>query len=378
MVAIMKVGMSEKQADSTQQVLHPASSAFYAKVKAIRTKYITDECGIPVLDFLNEEIELHNPLNLIVSTTSHFNILNQIMLFDNIVNLKRINDIRFINKFFESVNERLLINGVLIGRMETKNLRKKRILKKYPAGFNYLYYSLDFVVKRIFPKLPFIKRIYFFLTRGNNRVLSRAEVLGRLAACGFELKEEKYIGNNLFIVARKVKKPIYPEEPTYGALIKLKRIGKNGNVFNVYKLRTMHPFSEFLQEYIYQTNNLDTDGKFKDDFRISTLGKFFRKFWLDELPMLINFFKGEMKLVGVRPISSHYFSLYPVELREKRIKYKPGLLPPYYADMPQTLDEIVASELNYLEQYEKNRFLTDLKYFRKIFINIVFRKARSK
>ena len=45
--------------------------------------------------------------------------------------------------------------------------------------------------------------------------------------------------------------------------------------------------------------------------------------------MLINFFKGDMKLVGVRPLSKQYFELYKKEVRERRIKYKPGLIPPF-------------------------------------------------
>nr|HPL94987.1 sugar transferase [Paludibacteraceae bacterium] len=103
------------------------------------------------------------------------------------------------------------------------------------------------------------------------------------------------------------------------------------------------------------------------------------RFWIDELPMILNFLKGDMKLVGVRPISQHYFSLYSKELQEKRIKFKPGLLPPFYADMPKTLEEIEASEMRYLQMCEKKGVLiTDIIYFWKIFVNIVFKKARSK
>jgi lipopolysaccharide/colanic/teichoic acid biosynthesis glycosyltransferase len=103
-----------------------------------------------------------------------------------------------------------------------------------------------------------------------------------------------------------------------------------------------------------------------------------RKFWIDELPMLFNLIKGDLKLVGVRPLSKQYFNLYSRELKEKRIRYKPGLIPPFYADMPKTLKEIMASELKYLDEYEKHPILTDVKYIWKVFWNIVFRKARSK
>ena len=85
-----------------------------------------------------------------------------------------------------------------------------------------------------------------------------------------------------------------------------------------------------------------------------------------------------MKLVGVRPLSSQYFNLYSKELQEKRIKFKPGLLPPYYADMPRTLEEIQESEMNYLLACEKKGvFLTDARYFWMILKNILFHQARS-
>jgi len=157
----------------------------------------------------------------------------------------------------------------------------------------------------------------------------------------------------------------------------MKRIGKNGKLIYVYKFRTMYPFSEYLQAYVFQHNHLTEGGKFKNDFRVSTTGRILRRFWLDELPMLINFFKGEMKIVGVRPLSQHFYSLYPKDMQIKRIKYKPGLLPPYYADMPKSFDEIIDSERKYLDQYEKGRIFTDIKYFFKAFWNIFIKKARS-
>ena len=86
-----------------------------------------------------------------------------------------------------------------------------------------------------------------------------------------------------------------------------------------------------------------------------------------------------MKLVGVRPLSKHYFSLYSKELQLKRTRFKPGLLPPFYADMPKTLDEIQASEMKYLNDCEtKGVFITDFKYFWKILVNIVFKHVHSK
>jgi lipopolysaccharide/colanic/teichoic acid biosynthesis glycosyltransferase len=93
--------------------------------------------------------------------------------------------------------------------------------------------------------------------------------------------------------------------------------------------------------------------------------------------MVWNFIKGNMKIVGVRPLSRHYFSLYSEELQELRTKVKPGLIPPFYVDNPVTLEEIMESEKKYLNAYLKKPLRTDIKYFWKAFYNIVFKKARS-
>jgi len=246
------------------------------------------------------------------------------------------------------------------------------------VGFNYLYYALDFLVKRVFPKFTLTKSIYFILTHGENRVLSKAEAFGRLYSCGFEILDEKVVDKSFYFIAIKVKEPLFPKNPSYGPLVALERIGKGGKIFKVFKMRTMHPFAEYLQDYIYKRAGLQEGGKFKDDFRVTTLGKIMRTFWLDELPMLINLLKGDLKIFGVRPLSKQYFRLYTMELQRLRILSKPGLIPPFYVDYPKTLDDIITSELTYLKAYYKHPLLTDWRYFWKAIYNIVFRKYRSK
>ncbi|MGM0651095.1 MAG: sugar transferase [Bacteroidota bacterium] len=346
--------------------------------QSTREKLVLDECGVAATYYIKNFVDYTNPQNLIVSTTSRFNIVNNDLSgYQAIVNIQRINNIRRINKFFEAANEMLHYDGLFIGAVETYKLRKKRILKKYPAGFNWMFYTLDFIIKRIFPKMKPTQKLYFLLTRGHNRVLSMAESYGRLYSCGFELHDSKIIDGMLYFVARKKGKPAFDYNPTYGPLVKLNRIGKGGKIIKVYKMRTMHAYSEYLQEYIYDNNNLKEGGKFHNDFRITTLGKIMRTCWLDELPMLINWFRGDMKLFGVRPLSKHYFNLYDKDLQEKRIQHRPGLVPPYYADLPHTLEEIQNSERRYLEAYEKAPFRTDWVYFWKAFRNILLKKARS-
>ena len=342
---------------------------------------IIEESGNEVADWITSQVDITDLKTLLVATETRFNIDNQPdKHFSTIVNLRRINDIQRINKFFESANAKLPIDGIFIGCGETYTLRKERILKKYPPGLNYIQYTFDFLLKRVCPKIKLTRKIYFLVSRGKNRLMSRTETLGRLYSCGFEVMEEKSINHLLYWKAKKIKEPAFDYNPTYGILIRLRRIGKHGKEFNVYKMRTMHAYSEYVQSYIYDNNNLDDSGKFKDDYRVTTLGRILRKFWLDELPMFINLLKGNMKLVGVRPLSKHFFNLYCPELQQLRIQYKPGLIPPYYAQYPtpKSLDEVQANEKKYLLEYAQHPFGTDLKYFFWALYNILVKKARSK
>lgn len=342
-------------------------------------KDIIEECDESAYDYITQQIDLLNPRNLVMSTTTRFNILYQPDNYlEGIVNLKRVNDMRYINKFFEAVNAKLPEGGHFIGCAETKNLRKKRILKKYPPGLNWIYYFFDYIIKRVLPKFNLTKNIYFFLTRGQNRVLTRAEILGRLYSCGFTIKKEEFVNGRYFFNVVKNGEPLYPENPTYGAFVRLPRVGKDGKIIRVYKMRTMHPYAEYLQKYVYQKYDLQDGGKFRNDFRISSAGRIMRTLWIDELPMLLNLIRGDLKLVGVRPISEHYFTLYSKEHQERRIKYKPGLVPPFYADLPKTLEDIEDSEKAYLDAYDENPFITNWIYFWRATYNIIFKNARSR
>ncbi len=297
--------------------------------------------------------------------------------YAGIANAHLINDIPRLNKFFESVNKNLSIGQYLLVCVQTKEARKRKLFKGYPRILSSVIYGIDFILSRVLPKISFTKAFYFKVTKGKGRVLSLTECLGRLVSCGFEIVNHKEVGYLTYIISQKTTVPEFNMKPTYGALVKLNRIGKDGEFFEVYKFRTMHPYSEYLQGYVYKHNKLQDGGKFKDDFRITSWGRLFRKLWIDELPMFINFFKGEMKLFGVRPLSQHYFNLYPVELQELRKKVKPGLIPPFYSDLPSTLDEIVESEINYIYKYLDKPIRTDIKYLLKALNNIVIKRARS-
>ncbi len=340
---------------------------------------VEEECGPGIYAFMKRQLDEDCTKTLFLSTGSRFNVeMQPDNYYRAIVNMKRVNDIRFINKFFESVNRKLPEGGLFIGCAETKELRKKRILKKYPPVLNMIYYFFDYLLKRVFPKFILTRKIYFLVTRGNNRVLSRAELLGRLYSCGFSVSDEEFVNGLYCYCVKKNGVPSYDLDPTYGVFVKLQRVGKEGNMIRVYKLRTMHPYAEYLQKYIYENNNLDNGGKYKNDFRVTSMGKLLRALWIDELPMIFNLLKGEVKLVGVRPLSMQYFRLYNKGLQERRLRYKPGLIPPFYADMPDTIEEIQDSEKRYLDAYDKNPWQTDIRYLGRAAFNIIFNKARSR
>ena len=342
-------------------------------------KAIENECGPEmtqaILKMTGSKLTDHTA---VLSTTTIFNI-NSLTHdnYDYIINLHKINDIKRLDDFIDAVNKKLAFKGYFFCCVETKDQRKKRILRKFPPLINYIYYTFDFIIKRILPKLKWTRKLYFLLTRGENAVISRAEALGRLSRAGFRIKQESFIGNLLCIEARKYNDPLPGNDNIYGPLIALPRVGKNGKMIKVYKLRTMHPYSEYIQDYVYKLYDLQDGGKFKHDFRITSWGAVCRKIWLDELPMFINFFRGDMKLFGVRPLSKHYFELYKPEVQQRRIQYKPGLIPPFYADMPSDLEAIQASELKYLDSYDRHPVATDIRYFFKSMWNIAFHKARS-
>lgn len=91
-----------------------------------------------------------------------------------------------------------------------------------------------------------------------------------------------------------------------------RRPGKNGNIFKIIKFKTMN-------------DKKDATGKLlADEIRLTSLGKFIRKTSLDELPQLLNVIKGDMSLVGPRPLLPEYLHLYTPE-QARRHDVKPGI-----------------------------------------------------
>ena len=333
-------------------------------------------------DFIWENIkeENYNYENItILNTSSTINVelLNDLSK-DLLINTHPLNDFRRINEYLLSSYSKLKTGRFLIGSFTPLENMKKNLRSKMPHFLYFIILPFYFMFHRVFPKLAITKQIYFILTNGKNRVVSKAEILGRLSFCGYELIDDTNYEDRIYFICKKKKTISNEKFPSYGPIVKLKRVGYLGELVYIYKLRTMYPYSEFIQGDIYEKNRLDASGKMKDDYRITSWGKILRKYFIDEFPQIFNWIRGDINLIGIRALSEHYFSLYPKSLQSKRVKFKPGLIPPYYADLPRTFDEIIKSEIKYLNKKEEKPFTTDLKYFLKSIFNIFFIGARSK
>lgn len=97
-----------------------------------------------------------------------------------------------------------------------------------------------------------------------------------------------------------------------GAFFFQERPGKNGKIFKVIKFKTM-------------TDERDAEGKLlPDNLRLTKVGKFVRSTSIDELPQLINVLKGDMALIGPRPLVPRYLPLYSPE-QARRHEVRPGI-----------------------------------------------------
>lgn len=107
------------------------------------------------------------------------------------------------------------------------------------------------------------------------------------------------------------------------------RVGRGGQLFRCYKLRTMVPNAADILEALLRDDpearvEYERHCKLKDDPRITPIGKILRKTSLDELPQLVNVIKGDMALVGPRPVVPHELTRYG-EAADLLLSVRPGL-----------------------------------------------------
>ncbi|MBQ8289211.1 MAG: sugar transferase [Clostridia bacterium] len=118
--------------------------------------------------------------------------------------------------------------------------------------------------------------------------------------------------------------PLLIESP--GPLIfSQKRVGKNGRVFKIYKLRSMYRDAEARKAELMEKNQMSGHMfKMKDDPRITKVGKFIRRTSIDELPQFWNILRGDMSFVGTRPPTVEEYEQYDSH-HKRRLSLKPGL-----------------------------------------------------
>ena len=103
------------------------------------------------------------------------------------------------------------------------------------------------------------------------------------------------------------------------------RVGKNGRQFKFYKFRSMNVNAEEQKKELMAQNEMDGHMfKMANDPRIFPIGKFMRKYSIDELPQFWNILKGDMSLVGTRPPTVEEFENYDLK-HKARLGIKPGL-----------------------------------------------------
>jgi lipopolysaccharide/colanic/teichoic acid biosynthesis glycosyltransferase len=143
------------------------------------------------------------------------------------------------------------------------------------------------------------------------------------------------------------------------ALFRQERIGKDKSRFSLYKFRTMRPDAsdEPHRKYVramIASNQTSQNGdlyKLSVDDRITTIGRYLRSTSLDEIPQLFNVLRGEMSLVGPRPVIGYEAELFP-EYYNSRFSVKPGLTGLWQVSgrNQRTYHEMVLFDLEYAER----------------------------
>jgi len=135
-----------------------------------------------------------------------------------------------------------------------------------------------------------------------------------------------------------------------------RRIGRDGEVFGCLKFRTMVPGADAVLEELLARDpaartEWDTTQKLRDDPRVTPLGRFLRTFSLDELPQLMNVLKGEMSLVGPRPVTQAEAARFGAEVAFYH-EVKPGITGLWQVSGRNELDYAERTKLN--SWYAKN------------------------
>ena len=153
------------------------------------------------------------------------------------------------------------------------------------------------------------------------------------------------------------------------------RIGKEGKIIKIYKFRSMVQNAEELIKKFTpeQMKEYKENYKLADDPRITKVGKFLRKTSLDELPQLINIIKGDLSIIGPRPVVQEELEKYGTNT-QKFLSVTPGLTGYWAANgrSDTTYEERMQMELFYIDNLS---FKMDIKVFFKTIEAVIKRKG---
>ena len=150
-----------------------------------------------------------------------------------------------------------------------------------------------------------------------------------------------------------------------------KRIGKNGKIIRMYKFRTMVDNAEELIKQFTpeQMEEFKENFKLENDPRITKVGKVLRKTSLDELPQLVNILKGDLSIIGPRPVIEEELEKYG-ENKEKFLSVTPGLTGYWAANGRSctSYEKRMEMELYYIDNLS---FKMDIKVFFKTILSVI-------
>jgi len=132
------------------------------------------------------------------------------------------------------------------------------------------------------------------------------------------------------------------------------RVGLNRRRFRLFKFRTMTEGAEQIQHELEHLNEADGPVfKIKEDPRITRIGKFLRRFSIDELPQLLNVLKGDMSLVGPRPLPVRDVERIHAQWHKRRFSMKPGLTCLWQVNgrSDVSFDNWVTMDLKYIDKW---------------------------
>jgi lipopolysaccharide/colanic/teichoic acid biosynthesis glycosyltransferase len=282
------------------------------------------------------------------------------------------------------INQEISIPGLIVNNIINENFDIIKLKNSANLGLNIICdfekrleiidpRSVDIVLIEKIKKRDLNKKLslsYEKLKNGGYLILNiskvkipKIELAGMMMYYGLEKKGILAFNSGRSVIARKLFEKSKIKKPSTSFFISLDRVGFDGKNIKIHKIRSMYKYSEFLHQGMLNNSELSNIGKIKEDPRVTTIGKFMRKYWIDELPQLLDLLTCKIKFVGIRAMSYAFFSKYPERYKKKYYKVKPGLICPILDEETAGFDEIVKIEEEYLDDYIKNPLITDIKLF---------------